>query len=77
MEVKNIKTNSDGSTRIILDIKLDESGSFLQTEESIMDNVNEFGQFLTEMSLEKLDEKNDKIEKNKKIFKFKSVKKKL
>jgi hypothetical protein len=29
------------------------------------------------MSLEKLDEKNDKIEKNKKIFKFKSVKKKL
>ena len=42
-----------------------------------MDNVNEIGQFLTEMSLEKLDEKNDKIEKNKKIFKFKSVKKKL
>ena len=77
MKVKNININSDGSTRVILDIKLDESGSFLQTEESIMDNVNEFGQFLTGMSLEKLDEKNEKIEKNKKIFKFKSVKKKL
>ena len=44
MKVKNININSDGSTRVILDIKLDESGSFLQTEESIMDNVNEFGQ---------------------------------
>ena len=77
MEVKNIKTNSDGSMELSLKINLDESGSFLQTEESIMDNVNEFGQFLTEMSLKKLDEKNDKIEKNKKIFKFKSVKKKL
>ena len=41
-----------------------------------MDNVNEFGQFLTGISLEKLDEKNEKIKKNKKIFKFKSVKKK-
>ena len=77
MEVKNIKTNSDGSMELSLKINLDESGSFLQTEESIMDNVNEIGQFLTEMSLEKLDEKNNKIEKNKKIFKFKSVKKKL
>jgi hypothetical protein len=77
MKVKNIKTNNDGSMELSLKINLDESGSFLQTEESIMDNVNEFGQFLTEMSLKKLDEKNDKIEKNKKIFKFKSVKKKL
>jgi hypothetical protein len=77
MKVKNIKTNSDGSTRVILDIKLDESGSFLQTEESIMDNVNEFGQFLTEISLKKLDEENDEIEKNGKVFKFKSIKKKL
>jgi cell fate (sporulation/competence/biofilm development) regulator YlbF (YheA/YmcA/DUF963 family) len=77
MKVKNIKTNSDGSTRVILDIKLDESGSFLQTEESIMDNVNEFGQFLTEISLKKLDEENDEIEKNEKVFKFKSIKKKL
>jgi hypothetical protein len=76
MKVKNININSDGSTRVILDIKLDESGSFLQTEESIMDNVNEFGQFLTGISLEKIDEENEKIKKNKKIFKFKSVKKK-
>jgi cell fate (sporulation/competence/biofilm development) regulator YlbF (YheA/YmcA/DUF963 family) len=77
MKVKNIKTNSDGSMELSLKINLDESGSFLQTEESIMDNVNEFGQFLTEISLKKLDEENDEIEKNEKVFKFKSIKKKL
>ena len=63
MKVKNINTNTDGSIELVLNIKLDESGSFLQTEESIMDNINEIGQFLTGISLEKIDEENEKIKK--------------
>jgi hypothetical protein len=74
MSVKIISSNSKTIT-LELTIDLENNNNFLETEEIIMDRVNEIGQTLTKKALENLDVKESVISIDKQSLYAKDVKK--
>ncbi len=71
-----LKIISQNEKKIIVELTVDlDNENFLETEEKIMDKVNELGQVLTKQALERLDIKQTILTINEKTHYAKEVKK--
>ena len=72
----SVKVVSNNKKRITLEVIIDlDNENFLQTEEQIMDKVNELGRKITKEAMKNLDIKETVIEiKNQKLYAKKKIK---
>jgi hypothetical protein len=74
----SVKIISNNKKTITLELTIDlENDNFLETEETIMDKVNEIGQTLTKKALERLDVKESVISIEQERLYAKDVKKNI
>jgi len=74
----SVKIISNKNKRVTLEVTIDlDNENFLQTEESIMDKVNELGRVITEEALKKLEIKERVIKVDGKNLYAKEVKKNI
>ena len=74
----SVKIISNKNKRIILEVSIDlDNENFLETEELIMDKVNELGQKITQQALKNLEIKESVIEIKKQNLYAKSIKKNI
>ncbi len=74
----SVKIISNNKKRVILEVTIDlDSENFLQTEELIMDKVNELGQKITEQALKNLEIKETVIAVKEQKLYAKEVKKNI
>lgn len=74
----SVKIISNNKKRVTLEVTIDlDSENFLQTEELIMDKVNELGQKITEEALKNLEIKESVIAVNDERLYAKSIKKNI